>query len=349
MLTEIMASRQQQPESDTLTAARMTRVVVAEIPETAGRDLSVEQSVLGADVELVGYSWDGNEELLISACRDADVVLTDYAPLTRTVIEQLQRCKLICVAATGSDSIDLEAAADANISVCAIDEYCTDEVADHVILLMLALCRRLAEYHDQVQRQNLWQFDSLTGLARMRDMTLGIVGFGKIGQAVARRARGFGMTIVAYDPYRDEDAATDLDVQFCELPELLAAADIISLNCGLSTDNKHLIDASAFRQMRRNPILINCARGALVDEAALAEALDTGQVSGAGLDVLSDESPDLRTSKFTGRSNVILTPHVAFYSDASILENRKISASNIRNFLDGKHENVRQYIYHATN
>ncbi len=325
----------------------MTRVIVADIADNAARDLSVEQSILGPDIELVLHSCAGNEELLISACRDADVVLTDYAPLTRMVIEQLDRCQLISVAATGYSSVDVEAAADANISVCAIDEYCTEEVADHVILLMLALCRRLAEYHDQVQRENLWQYDSLTGLARMRDMTLGIVGFGKIGQAVARRARGFGMTVMAHDPCPDEDAATDLNVEFHALPELLAAANIVSLNCSLSTDTEHLIDANAFQHMRRNPILINCARGGLVDEVALAEALDTGQISGAGLDVLSDESPDLRTSKFTGRSNVILTPHIAFYSDASLLENRRVSASNIRNFLDGMHENVRQYIYHA--
>jgi D-3-phosphoglycerate dehydrogenase len=322
----------------------MTRVVVADIPENAGRDLSVEQSILGPDIELMRHSCDGNERLLISACRDADIVLTDYAPLTRIVIEQLQRCRLISVAATGYNSVDLEAAADANISVCAIEEYCTEEVADHVILLMLALCRRLAEYHDQVQRENLWHFDSLAGIVRMRDLTLGIVGFGKIGQAVARRAHGFGMTIMAHDHHPDEAAATDLDVRFHDLPELLAGADIVTLNCGLSTGNEHLIDANAFQQMRRNPILINCARGGLVDETALVEALDTGQISGAGLDVLSDESPDLRASKLTGRSNVILTPHVAFYSDASILENRKISASNIRNFLDGRHEDVKRYI-----
>jgi D-3-phosphoglycerate dehydrogenase len=327
----------------------MTRVVVADIPENAGRDLSVEQSILGPDIELMRHSCDGNERLLISACRDADIVLTDYAPLTRIVIEQLQRCRLISVAATGYNSVDLEAAADANISVCAIEEYCTEEVADHVILLMLALCRRLAEYHDQVQRENLWHFDSLAGIVRMRDLTLGIVGFGKIGQAVARRAHGFGMTIMAHDHHPDEAAATDLDVRFHDLPELLAGADIVTLNCGLSTGNEHLIDANAFQQMRRNPILINCARGGLVDETALVEALDTGQISGAGLDVLSDESPDLRASKLTGRSNVILTPHVAFYSDASILENRKISASNIRNFLDGRHEDVKRYIYHAAN
>lgn len=327
----------------------MTRVVVADLPENAGRDLSVEQSILGPDIELMRHSCDGNERLLISACRDADIVLTDYAPLTRIVIEQLQRCQLISVAATGYNSVDLEAAVDANISVCAIEEYCTEEVADHVILLMLALCRRLAEYHDQVQRENLWQFDSLAGIVRMRDLTLGIVGFGKIGQAVARRAHGFGMTIMAHDHHPDEAAATDLDVRFHDLPGLLTGADIVTLNCGLSIGNEHLIDANAFQQMRRNPILINCARGGLVDETALVEALDTGQISGAGLDVLSDESPDLRASKLTGRSNVILTPHVAFYSDASILENRKISASNIRNFLDGRHEDVKRYIYHAAN
>ena len=325
----------------------MTQVVVAEIPENAERDLSVERSILGSDVELVRHSLDGNEEHLVSACRDADIILTDYAALTRRVIEQLQRCQLISVAATGYDCVDIEAAAEARISVCAIDEYCTDEVADHALLLMLALCRRLPEYHDQVQNENRWQFDALAGLKRMRDMTLGIVGFGKIGQAIARRARGFGMVILAYDPYPDEVAASALAVQFCEMADLFADADIISLNCDLSAGNKHLIDAKAIQQMQRSPILINCARGALIDEAALVSALDTGQVSAVGLDVLAEESPDLRASKLTGRANVILTPHVAFYSDASMLENHEISVSNIRNFLDGRHENVRRYIHHA--
>ena len=322
----------------------MTRVVVAETPEGAGRDLSVERSILGSDIELVQYICDGNEDHLISACKDADVVLTAYSPLTRTVIEQLQRCRLISIAATGFGNVDLEAAADAKIRVCAIDEYCTDEVADHAILLMLALCRRLPEYHAQVQKEKRWQFDSLQGLARMRDLTLGIVGFGKIGQAVAYRARCFGLTVMAYDPYPDNDKATELNVRFCELPELYSKSDIISLNCGLTADNEHLLDERAFHKMKRNPVIINCARGALIDETAMLKALDTGQISGAGLDVLSDESPDLHSSKLTGRGNVILTPHVAFYSDASILDNRSISASNIRHFLDGNDEDVRRYV-----
>jgi len=314
-------------------------------PKTRGAsELSIERSILGPDIELVHYSCDGNEDHLIAACLGADVVLTDYSPLSSRVIEQLPQCRLISVAATGYNSIDLEAAAAAGIRVCAIDEYCTDEVADHVMLLMLALCRRLPEYHEQVQRDQRWQFDSLSGLARLRDMTLGIVGFGKIGQAVARRAVGFGLELIAYDPFPNQEKAADLGVRLCRLDQLVAEANIISLNCGLSATNEHLLDASAFKKMKQRPFVINCARGALIDETALVEALDTGKISGAGLDVLSEESPNLRSSKLTGRGNVILTPHVAFYSDASILENRRISSANIRSFLDGKHDNVRRYV-----
>lgn len=322
----------------------MTRVVLTEPPEYEGRDLSVERSILGADVELVTFICDDDEESLISACRDADVILTAFSPFTRNIIEQLQQCRLISITATGYGNVDLEAAADAGIRVCAIDEYCTDEVADHVILLMLALCRRLTEYHKQVQEDMSWQFDSLQGLTRMRDLTLGIVGFGRIGQAVARRAQGFGLTIMAFDPFPNEELGADLGVRYCTLEELYANADIISLNCSLTADNENLIDKDAFEQMKRSPLIINCARGALIDEEAMVRALDTGQISGAGLDVLKDESPDLSSSKLMGHSNVILTPHIAFYSDASMLDNRMISTANVRNFLDGKDEDVRRYV-----
>ena len=326
----------------------MTLVVVAELPESAERDLDVERAILGPDVEIMQHLCDGNDENLVSACRDADVVLADCTPLPRSVVEKLRRCRLVSFAAIGYDSIDLEAAADANISVCAIDEYCTDEVADHAILLMLCLSRRLIEYHDQVQEEYIWRFDTLEGLSRMRDATLGIIGFGKIGQAVARRARGFGMTVIAHDHHPAEKAAVGLGVRFCSLEELLAESDIISLSCRLSQDNEHMIDAKAFQQMSRRPIFINCARGGLVDESALVDALDAGQISAAGLDLLRDEPPDLHSSRLIGRRDVIVTPHMAFYSDASMLESREIAARNIRNFLDDKHEEVRRYIYHAT-
>jgi len=325
----------------------MTTLIVAEIPENASRDLKVETAILGPEVDIVRYSYDGDDRGLITACRDADVILTDYAPLTRSVIQQLHRCRLISVAATGYSCVDLDAAADAKISVCAIDEYCTDEVADHTILLMLALCRRLLEYHKRVQSRHEWQFDSLSGLRRLRDMTLGLVGFGKIGQAVAHRAAAFGLTIIASDPYGDKKLAAYLGIKLCDLPELFLTSDIISLHCDLTNENRKLVDKRAFGRMSKKPILINCARGELIDEEALLDALDTGQISGAGLDVLTDESPDLLELPLAGRDNVILTPHVAFYSDASMLENRSVSAANIRNFLDGKHAKVRKYVHRA--
>lgn len=322
----------------------MTRVVLAESLKSARRDLGFERSMLGAGVELVQYACDGDEDRLIAACKDADVVLTAYSPMTRNVIEQLSQCELISITATGFGNVDLEAAADAGIRVCAVDEYCTDEVADHAVLLMLALCRRLPEYHQQVQVERQWQFDSLSGLSRMRDLTLGIVGFGRIGQAVARRAQGFGLAIMAFDPYPNDELIADLDARYCTLEALYCHADIVSLNCGLTADNQHLVDKGAFEQMKRKPLIINCARGALIDEEAMVNALDTGQISGAGLDVLDDESPDLSSSKLIGRKNVILTPHVAFYSDASVQENRRISTSNVRNFLDGKDDDVRRFV-----
>ena len=166
-------------------------------------------------------------------------------------------------------------------------------------------------------------------------------------QVVAQRAAAFGLTIIASDPYGDEKAAASLGVKLCALPELFTESDIISLHCSLSAENEALIDKRAFKLMSKNPILINCARGGLIDEKALLVALDTGQISAAGLDVLTDESPDLNSSRLTGRGNVILTPHVAFYSDESILENRSVSAGNIRNFLDGEHARVRKYVNYA--
>jgi len=325
----------------------MERVVVVESPETTRDDLGIEQSILGSDIELVRFECNGNEQRLASACRDADVILADLAPLTRTVVEQASQCRLISMTSIGYDNVDVSAASDARISVCALDEYCTDEVADHAMLLILALVRRLPDYHHQVRAEHRWEPDSISGLKRLSDMTLGIIGLGKIGSALARRARGFGMEILAHDHRPADNVTTDLDVQLCDLATLLGESDVISLNCNLSDENRNLIDATAFARMKRRPVLINCSRGGLIDEAALVEALDSGQVSGAGLDVLADEPPNFDELKLANRNNVILTPHIAFYSDASWLESRRKSASNIRNFLDGRHELVRKYVYQA--
>lgn len=325
----------------------MTTVIIAHTPEAANPDHDIEASILGANVDIDSYLYERDEKRLIAACHDADVILTAYVPLTRTVIEALPRCRLISVSATGYSAVDIDAAADRGISVSAIDDYCAGEVADHTLLLMLALARRLPDYHSQIQVEHRWEWDSVSGLRRLGDLTLGLIGFGTIGQAVAQRALGFGMNVMANDPWADATTAAKLGVQLCELEEIFTRADIISLHCALTKDNEELVDRDAFCRMRNKPILINTARGGLVDEAALVDALDAGQISGAGLDVLTDESPNIQASPLIGRSNVILTPHAAFYSDRSILENRRLSASNIRNFLDGEHDQVRKYVHQA--
>jgi D-3-phosphoglycerate dehydrogenase len=325
----------------------VTKVLIAHTPESAGTEHDIEASILGANVDIIRYVYEGDANDLITACHDADVILTAYVPLTRRILEALPRCRLISVSATGYSAVDIDAAAKRGISVCAIDDYCAGEVADHTLLLMLALGRRLLDYHAQVQNEHRWEWDSVSGLSRLGDLTLGLIGFGNIGQAVARRALGFGMSIMANDPWADAASAAELGVQLCDPEEIFARSDIISLHCALTTDNQKLLNREAFHQMRNKPILINTARGGLIDEAALVDALDTGQIAGAGLDVLTEESPDLERSPLIGRPNVILTPHAAFYSDRSILENRRLSAKNIRYFLDGEHDQVRKYVHQA--
>ncbi len=325
----------------------MTTVLIAHTPEAAAADYDIEASILGTKANIIPYVYEGDQNELIAVCRDADVILTAYVPLTRTVIEALPRCRLISISATGYSAVDIEAAADNGISVSAIDDYCSEEVADHTLLLMLALERRLLDYHSQVQVEHRWEWDSVSGLHRLGDLTLGLIGFGTIGRSVAKRALGFGMSVIANDPRVETAAALELGVQLCEIDEIFKRSNIISLHCALTTDNEKLINRDAFRQMRNKPILINTARGGLIDEAALVEALDTGQIAAAGLDVLTEESPRMEVSPLIGRPNVLITPHVAFYSDRSILENRRVSADNIRYFLDGEHDRVRKYVHRA--
>ncbi len=318
------------------------KVVVAELAQLAGRDLSIEQEILGPQVELSHVSFDDDPSALVAGCVDADVILTDFVPFTAEVLSQLPACRLISVAATGYNSIDVKAAAALGIRVCAVEEYCTSEVADHTLMLLLALARWFPAYHSHVQHDAGWQFDLVRGLRRLSSLTLGIIGFGRIGQAVAARAAGFGMRIVAFDPAMQ--SAPDALATLVPLETLCAESDIISLHCSLTPENRGLVDAGAFAQMRKQPFLINVARGELIDEADLCAALDSGQVAGAALDVLADEAPDIQCHPLAGRENVILTPHMAFYSDASTRECREVSARNIRCFVEGRHEQVRRYV-----
>lgn len=310
------------------------------MPEAAGRDLSVERQHLPAVAHIENFTYRGDQRALLAACRDADAILTDYVPFDRAVLEKLHRCRIISVAATGWDCVDVRAAADQGIRVSCVGEYCTEEVADHTLALLLALNRRLPAYHHQVQTDREWHWNAIQGVQRLAGQTLGLIGFGRIGQAVCRRALGFGLCVLACDPLVDVSTANCHGAHVTDLDELLAQADIISLHCNLNAANRGLLNRAAFARMRRKPLLLNVARGGLIDEADLVEALDQGLVAGAGLDVLAQESPDLSHHPLAGRRDVLLTPHVAFYSESAMADLRRISAANIRAFLEGRPDEV---------
>ncbi len=320
--------------------AQAVKIVFAEMPEAEGRDLSIERRNLPADARVETVTFLGDRDALLAACRGADAILTDYVPFDRAVLGGLEGCRLISVTATGWDCVDVAAAAERGIRVAAVGEYCTDEVADHTLALLLALNRRLLAYHRQVQVGHSWRWNEVQGLKRLAGQTLGLVGFGRIGQAVGRRALGFGMKVLACDPRVDAGTVRRFGAEPASLDELLARADIISLHSNLDAGSRGLLNRAAFEKMKRKPLLINVARGGLLVEADLVDALDRGLVAGAALDVLAEDSPDLGHHPLVGRPDVLLTPHVAFYSESALEDLRRISASNIREFLEGRPDRV---------
>jgi D-3-phosphoglycerate dehydrogenase len=312
------------------------KIVFAEMPEAEGRDLSIERHELGPRARVETYTHRGDPDALAAACRGAAAILTDYVPFDRALLGRLEGCRIISVAATGWDCVDAAAAADRGIAVAAVGEYCTDEVADHTLALLLALERRLRDYDRQVQVEHSWRWNDVQGIERLAGRTLGLVGFGRIGQAVCRRALGFGLAVIACDPRVDPATIRRHGAEPAGFEEVLTRSDILSLHSNLDAGSRGLLDGAAFAKMRRRPALINVARGGLVVEADLVAALDAGQVRGAALDVLAEDSPDLGHHPLTGRRDVLLTPHVAFYSESALKDLRRISAANIRAFLDGR-------------
>lgn len=310
------------------------------MPEAAGRDLSIERGQLPPSARIETFTYRGDNEALIGACRDADAILTDYVPFDDSVLQHLRRCRIISVAATGWDCVDVAAACARGIGVSCVGEYCTQEVADHTLALLLAMTRRLLAYHEQVQTHRDWRWNEVRDVQRLAGRTMGLIGFGRIGQAVCRRARAFGLEVLVSDPRIDEQTARRHEARLCDVEELLAASHIVSLHCNLHSGNVGLLNREAFARMRLRPLLINVARGGLIVEADLVRALDDRQVSGAALDVLAQDSPDLGRHPLAGRADVLLTPHVAFYSEAALADLRRISAQNIAAYLQGKHGDV---------
>lgn len=315
------------------------KIVICDYEDVLIRDLDYEKNLILNNLrnsEVTIYSYNGDKKELIETIKDADGIITAFLDLDREILSSTNNLKCISINAAGYDNINIEAANENGVTICAIDEYCTQEVADHTLALILTLSRGIKHYINDVDNKKNWQYQSISGLRRLDGQLLGIFGLGKIGRAVAKRSLAFGMRVVAFDPYVTKEESEKIGVQLQSIEYILENADIISNHMSQNCNNKEFFYMETFKKMKKSPLFINVARGMSVNEEDLIEALDREYISGAGLDVLRSESPDLEVNKLLNRENVIITPHSAFYSDTSMKELQRISCENLINYLNGK-------------
>ncbi|MBC8263774.1 MAG: C-terminal binding protein [Anaerolineales bacterium] len=257
-------------------------------------------------------------ETALEAARDADVVIVQSVRrlLTRPVIEGLAKCRCAIRLGIGYDAVDVAAATERGILVCNVPDYCVDDVADHALALLMGSVRHVAR-QDRWIRAGRWDRTGARPARRMKGCTMGFVAFGRIARALAERVSGFGMTLLAYDPYLDAETMALYGVEKVELDELLQRSDFISVHTPLTDQTHHLLSTREFGLMKEGMFLVNTSRGAVIDESALVEALRSGKVWGVGLDVMEQE-PLPSDSPLREFENVIFTPHVGANSEESV-------------------------------
>lgn len=286
-------------------------------------DTVIERQVFAAAGISVHQAACRTEDDVLAAGTGAAALLVQYAPVSARVLAGLPSIQVVGRYGAGLDPIDLSAAAARGVEVVCVPDYAIHEVADHAIALTLALCRRVVAYSNAV-RAGRWDLRAGGSMHRLSTLRFGVVGLGRIGQAVARKAAALGFDVVGYDPIEPPDAG----VALLGLEELLAASDIVSLHVPLSGRTRHLIDAARLALMRPSAVLVNTSRGGVVDQAALGAAIASGRLAGAALDVLDSEPPS-PADPLVLSDRVIITPHVAFYSEESLAELKRRAAESI--------------------
>jgi D-3-phosphoglycerate dehydrogenase len=296
-------------------------------------DLDIETDVL-AEFELVGGSAD-SPEAVVEAAReaDADALLVQYAPITAEVFEALPDLEVVARYGIGVDNVDLEAATEHGVPVVNVPSYCEEEVSTHALALLLSCVRRTALYTDQIHSGG-WDWTAGQPIHRIRGGTLGLVGFGKIPPYLVGKVAGFDLECLAYDPYKSAEEIADGGAEKVGFEELLERSDFVSVHTPLTDETRGMFDADAFAAMKDSAILVNTARGPVVDVDALATAIEAGDLAAAGVDVMPDEPPE--SNPLADVDEVVLTPHVAWHSEESILDLRRNAAEDVRGVLSGE-------------
>ena len=282
------------------------------------------------------------EDEIIAATQDADFVITFKLPFTRKVIEKLNRCKLVYNVGTGYETIDLTAATEHGVCVTYPDAYCSEEVAEHTMSLILACARKLFRL-DRAVRAGKWdsyekreiRFKILPPMFPLKGQTLGLIGFGRIARKIVPKAKGFELKVIAFDPYVPSSVFEELGVEPVALDYLLENSDFVSIHAAFTAEAKHMLGMAQFQHMKPTAYLINCARGEFIDEQALYTALNEGYIAGAALDVLQTQSVGL-DHPLLKLENVIITPHTAYYSEQSLNRMRRRPYEEIARVINGE-------------
>jgi D-3-phosphoglycerate dehydrogenase len=303
-------------------------------------NLEEEEEVFkGTNIEI----FDANgkcrtEDDVLALTRDADAIITQFVPITRNIIKELMKCKIIVRYAIGVDNIDVAAATEYRIMVANVPEYCTEEVSLHALALMLDLLRKVT-LMDREAKSGKWSYKGAIPIFRISKHIVGLIAFGKIARSFAAKALNLGFRVLVYDPYfMDRDLYPSYE--FVSLEELLQKSDVISVHAPLTDETRHLLSEKAFALMKQGTFIINTSRGSIIDEEALVKAVKSGGIAGAALDVLSDEK-NIIGNPLLNMENVILTPHMAWYSVDSIKELQRKAAEQVRQaLLEGRPENL---------
>jgi D-3-phosphoglycerate dehydrogenase len=275
-----------------------------------------------------------NADDIVAVAKDADAVLVTYAKLTREVLSQFTRCKAIGRFGLGVDNIDLPTAKEKGIAVNYVPDYCIREVSDHAMALLLSLIRKVPLSNKLVQ-SGRWEMPAVVPIRRIEGTVLGLIGFGHIPRLVAPKAQAFGIKVIAHDPFAKPEIFKAANVESVDLDTLFKTSDYVSVHAPLLPATRGMMNTSAFAKMKKGAYIVNTARGPLIDEPALIAALDSGQIGGAGLDVVAAE-PLAKDSPLLGRDNVIISPHTAFYSIEALDELQTKCATDVARVLSGE-------------
>lgn len=289
---------------------------------------------LNLDLEMVVRPSQTPSEIIENA-KDADIIITVYEPLTKEVLSQLPNLKLVVYRSIGFNSVDLAYANERQLPVSHITQYCVDEVANYVVAAILSHNRRILDFNQSVKVGHKWDYELFPDMRRLSSLTVGLIGFGNIPRLVAQRLQVFGCKVMAYDPFVPAEVFANAGVTQVSLEEIFAHSDYISSHLPLNDSTKEMLNATLFNLCENQPVFINSSRGGVVNEKDLVPALQSGKLSYAILDVVHSEDPDLSKLPFMQMDNVVLTPHIAFYSQEAFIQGVQDNFKNIQAFLNG--------------